>query len=91
VRRVARLALLEPKTRNLALLRSSWVRNFNLAIWLLFGSFATFRSTNVLGEELRVVRAACPCHHTTRSGPPYSCVMLNEHPSIPEKKRDRDV
>jgi len=41
-RRVARLALLEPKTRNLALLRSSWLQNFHLAIWLLLGSFATF-------------------------------------------------
>jgi len=34
--RVARLALLEPKTRNLALLRSSWLQNFYLATFWLF-------------------------------------------------------
>jgi len=39
--RVARLALLEPKNRNMALLRSSWLQNLYLATWLLFGSFAT--------------------------------------------------
>ena len=39
--RVAKLALLEPKTRNLTLLRSTWLQIFYLAIWLLFGSFAT--------------------------------------------------
>jgi len=39
--RVARLALLERKNKT-ALLRSSWLQKFYLAIWLLFGSFATF-------------------------------------------------
>jgi len=39
--RAAWLALLVPKNRNLALLISTWLQNFHLAIWLLFGSFAT--------------------------------------------------
>jgi len=43
--RVARLALLEPKTRNLALLRSSWLQHFYLATFWLFCNL--FRSTNV--------------------------------------------
>jgi len=41
----------------LALLRSSWLQNFYLAIWLLFGSFATFRSTNFSWR--RVASGAC--------------------------------
>jgi len=84
--RVARLALSEPKTVNLALLRSSWLQNLYLAIWLLFGSCNFFVPQICLGEELRVVRVACPRYHKTRGRPPYSCVMLNEHPNIPKKR-----
>ena len=84
--RVARLALLEPKNRNVALLRSTWLQNF---MWL-FGYFLAllqhFLPQIFLGEELRVVRVACLRHHKTRSGPPYTCVMLNEHPNIPKKR-----
>jgi len=53
-----------------------------LAPNFLFGYLATWHFCNIfipqifLGEELRVVRAACPCHHKARSGPPYGCVML---------------
>ena len=67
-----------------------------LAPKFLFGYLATFWlfcnvfvPQNFLGEELRVVRVACPRHHKTRSGPPYNCVMFNEHPNIPEKRYGR--
>jgi len=82
--RVARLARLETKTRNLTLLRSSWLQNFYLAtFWLFCNSFVP---QIFLGGELRVVRVACPRQHKTGSGPPYSCVMLDEHPNIPKKR-----
>jgi len=69
--RVARLALLQPKTINLALLRSSWLK-------FLFDYFMALLQLFVpqifLGEELRVVRVACPAtirrevgHHTVVS------------------------
>jgi len=77
--RVAKLDLLEPKTRNLAVLRSSWLQNFYLAV------LQHFLQQIFLGEELRVVRVASR-HHKTRSGPLYSCVMLNEHTNIPKKR-----
>jgi len=59
-----------------------------LAPKFLFGYLATFWlfcnffiPQIFLGEELTVVRVACPCHHKTRSGPPpYSCVMLKWAP-----------
>ena len=58
-------------------------------IWL-FGYFLALLQHFVpqifLGEELRVLRAACPRYHKTRSGPPHCCVMLNEHPNIPKKR-----
>ena len=58
-------------------------------IWL-FGYFLALLQHFVpqifLWEELRVVRVACPRNHKTRSGPTYSCVMLNEHPNIPKKR-----
>jgi len=64
-----------------------------LAPTFLFGYLATFwLFCNIfipqifLGEELRVVRVACPCHHKARSGPPYGWVMLNEHPNISKKR-----
>jgi len=54
--RVARLALLEPKKRNLAFLRISWLQNFYLATFWLFCNF--FVPQIFLGEEFRVVRVA---------------------------------
>jgi len=89
--RVARLALLEPKNRNLALLWSTCLQNF---IWLLFGSFATFSLHKFFLKkscEWRVCRVACPHHHKTRCGPPpHSCA--NEHPGIPlEVKEDEQA
>jgi len=57
-----------------------------LAPKFLFGYLATFWlfynfsiPQIFLGEELRVVRAACSRHHKTRIGPPYSCVMLDNN------------
>jgi len=44
-----------------------------LATFLLFCNF--FIPQMFLGEELREVRVACPCHHKARSGPPHGCVM----------------
>jgi len=64
-----------------------------LPLKFLFGYLATFWlfcnffvPQIFLGEELRVVRVACPRHHKTRSGPPYSCVMLNEHQNLLKKE-----
>ena len=54
---VARLALLEPKTRNLALLRSTWLQKFYFATFLLFCNF--FVVQIFLEEELRVARVPC--------------------------------
>ena len=64
-----------------------------LAQKFLFGYLATFwLFCNFFvpqifhGEELRVVRVACSRHHKMRSGTPYSCVMLNEHPNVSKKR-----
>ena len=50
-------------------------------IWL-FGHFWLFCHFFIpqifLGEELRGVRVACPCHHEVSSGPPYGCVMSTQ-------------
>jgi len=74
----SRLARLEPKTRNLALLRSTWLQNFYLAFWL----FCNFFVAQIFLEELQVACAACPCHHKTRSGHHAVVQSANKHPDI---------
>jgi len=73
-----RLPHLEPKTRNLPVLRSSWLKflfGYLAAFWL----FCNFFVPQIfLGKELRVVRVAYPHHHKTRSETQYSCVMLQQ-------------
>jgi len=54
---------------------------------VIFGLLCNFFVPQIfLGEELRVVRVACPRHHKMISGPPYSCARLNEHPNIPKQR-----
>ena len=77
--RVARLAILEPKTRNLSLLWSTSLQNFHLANWIVLGFFATFSFHKFFLEkrcDFRVARVACPRHHEkTICRPPHSCAM----------------
>jgi len=70
-----------------------WLFSEAIGSKILFGYLATFWlfcnffiPQIFLGEELRVVCVACPCHHKARSGPQYGCVMLNEHPNISKKR-----
>jgi len=70
------LAFLDPKPRNLAILRSALIQNYRLAIWLLFGSLAIFSIPRFLHrEDLRVARAPRPCDHKAGSAPPRGCAM----------------
>ena len=75
--------LFKQKNRNLSLFRSIWLQNFYLAIWLLFGTFATssLQKFFLKSCEWRVQHVPVSIKRETGHHTVAQCA--NEHQSVP--------